>query len=91
MISEEKTKHIAKLSKLKVENMEKTQKQLTDILTDIDKLLKVDIDCEKMISPTKETDVYSEDKHEESIKHNEMFKNSKNKYDNYIKVPKVIK
>ena len=45
MISEERVKHIANLAKLNVsdEEMGKYQKQLTDILTEIDKILKVDI------------------------------------------------
>ncbi len=93
MIDEEKVKHIADLAKLNVEadEMQKYQKQLTDILTEIDKILKVDIKNEEiMISPSDNRNVYSLDVIENHISKNDGFKNAKRVKGDYIVVPKVI-
>ena len=93
MIDEEKVKHIADLAKLNVEadEMQKYQKQLTDILTEIDKILKVDIKNEEiMISPSDNRNVYSLDVIENHISKNDAFKNAKRVKGDYIVVPKVI-
>ena len=93
MISEEKVKHIADLAKLNVisEEMSKYQQQLTDILTEIDKILKVDIKNEEiMISPSNNRNCYSEDVIESHISKSDALKNAKRVKGNYIIVPKVI-
>ena len=93
MISEEKVKHIANLAKLNVteEEMNKYQKQLTDILTEIDKILKVDIaNDEIMISPSVNKNCYSEDVIESHISKSDALKNAKRVKGDYIIVPKVI-
>lgn len=93
MISEEKVKHIANLAKLNVteEEMNKYQKQLTDILTEIDKILKVDIaNDEIMISPSDNRNCYSEDVIESHISKSDALKNAKRVKGDYIIVPKVI-
>lgn len=93
MISEEKVKHIANLAKLNVteEEMNKYQKQLTDILTEIDKILKVDIaNDEIMISPSDNKNCYSEDVIESHISKSDALKNAKRIKGDYIIVPKVI-
>ena len=93
MIDEEKVKHIADLAKLNIEDdeMQKYQKQLTDILTEIDKILKVDIKNEEiMISPSDNRNVYSLDVIENHISKNDAFKNAKRVKGDYIVVPKVI-
>ena len=93
MIDEEKVKHIADLAKLNIEDdeMSKYQKQLTDILTEIDKILKVDIKNEDiMISPSDNRNVYSLDVIENHISKNDAFKNAKRVKGDYIVVPKVI-
>ena len=93
MISEEKVKHIANLAKLNVteEEMNKYQKQLTDILTEIDKILKVDIaNDEIMISPSDNKNCYSEDVIESHISKSDALKNAKRVKCDYIIVPKVI-
>lgn len=93
MIDEEKVKHIADLAKLNIEDdeMSKYQKQLTDILTEIDKILKVDIKNEEiMISPSDNRNVYSLDVIENHISKNDAFKNAKRVKGDYIVVPKVI-
>ena len=93
MISEEKVKHIANLAKLNVteEEMNKYQKQLTDILTEIDKILKVDIaNDEIMISPSDNKNCYSEDVIESHISKSDALKNAKRVKGDYIIVPKVM-
>ena len=93
MVSEEKVRHIAALAKLNVsdDEMIKYQKQLTDILTEIDTLLKVDIKNEEiMISPSDNRNVYSEDVIENHISKSDAFKNAKRVKGDYIVVPKVI-
>ena len=93
MIDEEKVRHIASLAKLNVsdDEMIKYQKQLTDILTEIDKILKVDIKNEDiMISPSDNRNVYSLDVIENHISKNDAFKNAKRVKGDYIVVPKVI-
>lgn len=93
MISGEKVKHIADLAKLNVtsEEMSKYQQQLTDILTEIDKILKVDITNEEiMISPSNNKNCYSEDVIESHISKSDALKNAKRVKGDYIIVPKVI-
>ena len=93
MISEDKVRHIANLAKLNVteEEMNKYQKQLTDILTEIDKILKVDIaNDEIMISPSNNKNCYSEDVIESHISKSDALKNAKRVKGDYIIVPKVI-
>ena len=93
MISEEKVKHIADLDKLNVSDseMSKYQQQLTDILTEIDKILKVDItNDEIMISPSDNRNIYSEDVIESHISKAYALKNAKRVKGDYIVVPKVI-
>lgn len=93
MISEEKVRHIADLAKLNVtsEEMSKYQQQLTDILTEIDKILKVDIkNDEIMISPINNRNCYSDDVIESHISKSDALKNAKRVKGDYIIVPKVI-
>ena len=80
MIKEDKVKHIADLAKLNIkdEEMAKYQIQLTDILSEIDKILKVDIKEEEiMISPSTNQNVFDEDKIEQHLPKEDMFKNAK--------------
>lgn len=93
MIKEDKVKHIADLAKLNIkdEEMAKYQIQLTDILSEIDKILKVDIKEEEiMISPSTNQNVFDEDKIEQHLSKEDMFKNAKRVKGDYIIVPKVI-
>ena len=93
MISEDKVRHIADLAKLNVtsEEMSKYQQQLTDILTEIDKILKVDIkNDEIMISPINNRNCYSDDVIESHISKSDALKNAKRVKGDYIIVPKVI-
>jgi len=93
MINEEQVKHIADLAKLniKAEELEKYKKQLTDIMTEINKIEEVSISNDNiMISPTDNKNCYSEDVVEQHISREDAFKNAKNVKASYITVPKVI-
>ena len=76
MISEEQVKHIAKLARLNVsdDEMEKYQKQLSDILKEIKKIEEVDIAEDTiMISPSDNKNNYSEDVIESHISKSDAF------------------
>ena len=93
MINEEQVKHIADLAKLNIkdEEIEKYKKQLSDIMTEIDKIVEVEIENDDiMISPTDNRNRYSEDIVEEHISRDDAFINAKNKKGDYIIVPKVV-
>jgi len=92
VISEDKVKHIANLAKLNIkdEEMSKYQKQLTDILTEIDNIVEVNIDEDIMISPSDNKNNSSQDVVEEHIDRSLAFKNAKNAKSNYITVPKAL-
>jgi len=93
MINEEQVKHIADLAKLNIkdEEIEKYKKQLSDIMTEIDKIVEVEIENDNiMISPTDNRNRYSEDVVESHISREDAFINAKNKKGDYITVPKVV-
>lgn len=93
MISKEKVDHIAKLARLNVKEEEysKYQSQLNDILTEIDKIMEVNVTSDEiMISPTTNTNCYSEDVIENHISKEDLLKNAKSVKGDYVTVPKVI-
>ena len=93
MIREEQVKHIAGLARLDIkdEEMEKYKKQLSDIMSEINKIVDVDIDNEDiMISPSDNKNNYSEDIVENHISKSDALLNAKRVKGDYITVPKVI-
>lgn len=93
MIEKDQVKHIADLAKLSISDneMEKYQKQLADILTEIDKIVEVEIDNKDiMISPTENKNVYSDDVIETHISKSDALLNAKHKRSDYITVPRVL-
>jgi aspartyl-tRNA(Asn)/glutamyl-tRNA(Gln) amidotransferase subunit C len=86
--------HVANLAKLSIDDkeIEKYSVQLTSILTEIDKINKVDIDCNKdiLIAPTTNTNCFSEDIVKDMLNKDEVFKNANKANEEYIIVPKVI-
>ncbi|MDD3392562.1 MAG: Asp-tRNA(Asn)/Glu-tRNA(Gln) amidotransferase subunit GatC [Bacilli bacterium] len=92
-MSQEKVLHVAKLAKLEVkeEEIEKYSVQLYDILSEIEKIVKVDIAPELniLISPTFNHDCYR-DIDKMPLSKEEVFKNAGSHDDDYIIVPKVI-
>lgn len=93
-LSKEQVMHVAKLAKLSVSEgeVEKYASQLAAILTEIDKINKVDIsdDEELLITPMKHSNRFSDDTIGDMLSKEEIFKNVKNHNDDYIVVPKVI-
>ena len=93
MIEKEQVKHIADLAKLTIseDEMSKYQKQLTDILTEIDKIVDVEIPNDDiMISPSDNKNNYSEDVIESHISREDALLNAKHKRSDYITVPRVL-
>ena len=93
MISEEQVKHIAKLARLEVKEneMEKYQKQLNDILTEIKKIEEVEIlEDTIMISPSNNKNNYSEDVIEQHVSKSDALFNAKRTRSEYITVPRVL-
>jgi len=92
MISKEKVDHIANLARLNVKEEEysKYQTQLNDILTEIDKIMEVDVDGEIMISPTSNTNCFNDDVIENHISKEDLLNNAKSVKGDYVTVPKVI-
>ena len=93
MIEKDNVEHIAYLAKIKIEDneIEKYQRQLTDILTEVEKIVNVEIDSDKiMISPSINKDKYESDIIGTHISRDLAFRNAKNIKGDYIVVPKVI-
>ena len=92
-LSEKQVKHVANLARLDVsdEKMEHYCYQLADILTEIDKILSVDIKTDELlIAPTNNCNKYSADEVCDMLKKADIFKNANNVSDDYIVVPRVI-
>ena len=90
----EQVEHVANLAKLSIseEEMDKYSIQLASILTEIDKINKVEIDPkgEILIAPTENKNEYSEDEVGEMLTKDEIFQNAKHVVDGYVVVPKVL-
>lgn len=93
-LTKEEVEHVANLARLNIQgtDIEKYSVQLTDILTEIDKILKVEInkDEEILISTTDASNKLNKDEVGEMLSKEEIFKNVKNKSGDYIIVPKVL-
>lgn len=94
MLNENQVKHVADLARLQIndDEIELYGKQLHDILTEIDKIINVDVlnESEILISPTTNKNCYKQDKIGHMNTKEEIFKNVKNVSGDYIVVPKVI-
>lgn len=93
-LTKEEVKHVADLARLNIneDEIEKYSVQLNDILTEIDKILSVEIDEneEMLISTTDAVNRLNEDEVGKMLTKEEIFKNAKNKSGDYIIVPKVL-
>lgn len=93
-LNKEDVKHVADLARLDItENeIDKYSVQLSDILTEIDKIVNVKIDEneEILISTTDASNKINKDEVGEMLKTDDIFKNVKNRSGNYIIVPKVL-
>lgn len=93
MITKEKVDHIAKLARLNVKEEEypKYQVQLNDILTEIEKIIDVEIPNDDiMISPSNNHNCFTTDEIETHISRQDALKNAKRITGDYITVPKVV-
>ena len=94
MLTREEVDHVADLARLHVDESEyvKYQKQLYDILSEVNKIESVDVEGETeiMISPCTNTNCYSSDQVGPMLSKEEVFRNVKNSNGDYIVVPRVI-
>ncbi len=93
-LSEKQVDHVANLARLAIspEEKEKYGVQLASILTEIDKINKVNIDenGEILIAPTNNQNKFCEDEVGDMLTKDEIFKNAKHVVDGYVVVPKVL-
>lgn len=85
--------HVAKLANLPLtsEEKKKFEKQLSDILSYIDKLNEVDTsDVESTSQVTGLENVVREDKASPSLSQEEVLKNTKSKHNGLFKVPAIL-
>lgn len=94
MLTKEEVSHVAELARLYVDEAEYELygKQLYDILSEIKKIEEVDVEGEDniMISPSNNTNTYSNDIIGPMLSREEIFKNIKHSNGDYELVPKVI-
>jgi len=92
-LNEKQVMHVANLARLSVDEseVERYGVQLASILTEINKILSVDVETDEMlIAPTTNTNRYSSDEVKDMLSRDEIFKNANNASDGYIVVPRVI-
>ena len=94
MLSKKEVDHVAELAKLYVNDSEypNYEKQLYDILSEIKKIEDVDVEEETsiMISPSINTNEYSNDNIGPMLSKDEVLKNVKHTNGDFIVVPTVI-
>jgi aspartyl-tRNA(Asn)/glutamyl-tRNA(Gln) amidotransferase subunit C len=93
LLTEKEVKHVANLAKLNISDLEidKYKKQLTDIMTEIDKITNLDITEEEvLIAPIDHINIFSSDISGDMLTKEEIFKNAKNTSGDYLVVPKVL-
>ena len=91
-LNEKQVMHVANLAKLDINNEEvaKYGRELASILTEIDKILSVDIKNDDiLIAPTTNSNMYSSDSVGDMLSRDEIFKNANNASDGYIVVHKL--
>lgn len=92
-LSVDEVNHVAYLAKLKIddEKMDLYQRNLAQLLNDIDKIREVKVmDDEILISPTEEVCVLREDVVGEMLNAKDVLRNVPRHNGNYIEVPVVI-
>jgi aspartyl-tRNA(Asn)/glutamyl-tRNA(Gln) amidotransferase subunit C len=92
-VTKELVLHIAELAQLKLreDEIEKFQEELTQILSYVEKLNEIDTSqVEPLSHPLPTINVYREDKKETSLPREEALKNAPDSTEEFFKVPKVI-
>jgi len=90
-VNEETVRHIAKLARIKLDEKEVEQfkKDLSSILELFSKIENVETSDEFTIQPVESNNKLREDKVEESLSEEEIFKNTKHKEEEFFKGPKI--
>lgn len=92
-LDREKVLHVATLAKLALneEEIEKYSYQLKDIMTEMDRILNVEISDEDiLIAPCTKEDTYNEDEIGEMLTREEILKNANKKYGSYIATSRAL-
>jgi aspartyl-tRNA(Asn)/glutamyl-tRNA(Gln) amidotransferase subunit C len=92
-VTKELVLHIAELAQLKLreDEIEKFQEELTQILSYVEKLNEIDTSqVEPLSHPLPTINVYRDDKKETSLSREEALKNAPDSTEEFFKVPKVI-
>jgi aspartyl-tRNA(Asn)/glutamyl-tRNA(Gln) amidotransferase subunit C len=92
-LSREKVLHVAELGKIEVseEEIEKFAVGLKQILYEIEKVNNLNIDTEDfLITPTDNTNTYSDDIVGEMLDVNDALKNAPSKRGNFVEVVRVV-
>lgn len=93
-LNKENVKHVAELSKLSLteEELERYEKNLNAIWSDIGKIIDVEIDKDAsiLISPIENKNIFSEKGESTMLSHEEIFRGVPNRCGDYVAVPKVI-
>ena len=82
-LKEEDIIRVLSLSKLSIDNIDKYKKDLEDVLSNIGKVENLDISSEMMISPSDNSNVFSDYSNNKEI---DVLSNAKEKVGNFIKV-----
>ena len=82
-LKKEDVLHVASLAKLNINNAEKYQKDLDDILNSIEEIISLDINSDIMISPNKNQNKFSDYSNDIEV---DILSNAKNKVGEFIKV-----
>ena len=94
MLSKEEVDHVADLARLHVDDAEYElyEKQLYDILSEIKKIEDIDVEGETeiMISPSTNTNTYSNDSIGPMLSTSDVLKNAKHTAGDFIVVPRVV-
>jgi len=94
MVTKKDVEHIAELARLKFseEELENYTSQLNKILEYVDKLNELNTEnIEPLSYPVEGSDVFREDKLQQSLSREEALKNAPDRDEEFFKVPKVIK
>lgn len=90
-LTEEDVKHVVDLARLKENDIERYKTQLNDILTEINKIIDVEIDEKQiMISPIYNVNRYTSDEIGENINKKEVLEMANKTNGEFIVVSRVI-
>lgn len=90
-IDEETVKHVAKLARIKLDEkeIEQFKKDLSSILELFSKIDELGTEDEFVVQPVESNNILREDKIEESLQKEEIFKNTQHEEEGFFKGPKI--